>query len=61
MSEYTVVNSRAPRIDAPGKATGTALFIDDIRLPGMLYGAILHSPLAHARILSIDKSQANRW
>jgi 4-hydroxybenzoyl-CoA reductase alpha subunit len=60
MSEYTVVNSRAPRIDAPGKATGTALFIDDIRLPGMLYGAILHSPLAHARILSIDKSQAKR-
>ena len=58
MSEYTVINSRAPRIDAPDKATGSAVFIDDIRLPGMVYGAILHSPLAHARILNVDTAKA---
>jgi aerobic carbon-monoxide dehydrogenase large subunit len=33
---------------------GRGQFVDDIQLPGMLYGAILRSPLAHARILSVD-------
>ena len=60
MSDYSTVNSRAPRVDAPAKATGSAVYIDDIRLPGMLYGAVLHSPLAHARILNIDTSRAKR-
>ena len=60
MSDYSTVNSRAPRVDAPAKATGSAVYIDDIRLPGMLFGAMLHSPLAHARILNIDTSRAKR-
>jgi carbon-monoxide dehydrogenase large subunit len=33
---------------------GRGQFVDDIQLPGMLYGAVLRSPLAHARILSVD-------
>jgi carbon-monoxide dehydrogenase large subunit len=33
---------------------GQGTFIDDITLPGMLHGAILRSPLAHARIVSVD-------
>jgi carbon-monoxide dehydrogenase large subunit len=37
---------------------GQGTFVDDIQLPGMLYGAILRSPLAHARILSVDASAA---
>ena len=37
---------------------GKGNYLDDIRLPGMLYGAILRSPLAHARIASIDTSAA---
>src|SRR5213593_4805512 len=37
---------------------GKGTFIDDIRLPGMLHMAILRSPLAHARINSIDTSKA---
>ncbi len=37
---------------------GKGLFVDDIQLPGMLHGAILRSPLAHARILSIDTAAA---
>ena len=36
MSDYTVVNSRAPRIDAPAKATGSAVFIDDIGALGIM-------------------------
>jgi carbon-monoxide dehydrogenase large subunit len=37
---------------------GQGSYVDDIRRPGMLHGAILRSPLAHARIASIDTSAA---
>jgi 4-hydroxybenzoyl-CoA reductase alpha subunit len=60
MSEYNVINSRARRIDTPAKATGQAIFVDDISKPGMLYGALLQSPHAHAKILSIDTSAAEQ-
>src|SRR5262249_57939348 len=33
---------------------GRGTFVDDVQLPGMLHGAILRSPLAHARIRSVD-------
>jgi carbon-monoxide dehydrogenase large subunit len=39
---------------------GEGLYVDDVQLPGMLHGAILRSPLAHARIVSIDASAALR-
>ncbi len=57
---YSVLNSRAPRVDAFDKVTGRAVYTDDLKRPGMLYGAILHSPLAHAKILSIDTSEAEK-
>ncbi len=38
--------------------TGKATFIDDVKLPGMLYAAVLRSPHAHARIRSVDVSEA---
>ena len=60
MTEYHVINGRAPRLDAPAKATGRAMYVDDIKLPGMLYGALLQSPLAHAKILNIDTSKARK-
>jgi carbon-monoxide dehydrogenase large subunit len=37
---------------------GQGTYLDDITLPGMLYGAILRSPYAHAKIVSIDTSEA---
>ena len=37
---------------------GKGTYLDDIRLPGMVHGAMLRSPFAHARILSIDTSRA---
>src|SRR5437899_12566236 len=37
---------------------GRGTFVDDIQLPGMLYGAILRSPVAHARIVSVDTAAA---
>ncbi len=60
MKAYNVINSRAPRLDTPDKAAGRAIFIDDMRLPGMLYGALLQSPIPHGRIINIDTSLAEK-
>lgn len=57
-SEGRVVGERLPRKDAMEKVTGRAIYADDVRLPNMLYGKILGSPLAHARIKRIDTSKA---
>ena len=57
---YAVLNTSPVRKGVPEKATGQAKYTGDITLPNMLYGAILHSPLAHARILNIDVTKANR-
>ena len=57
--ELNVVGTRVPMLDAAQKVKGAALFTDDLVLPGMLYGRILRSPVAHARIVSIDTSRAD--
>ncbi len=48
------------RVDAAGKATGEAIFADDIILRPMLAGKILRSPHHHARILNMDTSRARK-
>ena len=55
---YAVIGTPRPKVDAYAKVTGRALYADDIMLPRMLYGRILRSPHAHARILSIDTHRA---
>ena len=57
-TDHVVVGRRVPRIDARELASGRAVFTDDLQLPGMLFGKILTSPHAHARILSVDTSKA---
>src|SRR3954465_12910311 len=49
---------RMTRKEDPRFVRGQGRYIDDLKLPGMLHGAILRSPLAHAKILSIDTSAA---
>ncbi len=56
--KYSVVGKRQPRLDGPLKATGRSQFSDDIRLPGMLHGKIVRSPIPRGRILNIDISEA---
>ena len=56
--EYSVVGTRPVRHDGADKVTGRARYGADISLPGMLYGKVLRSPHAHARIKSIDTSRA---
>jgi 4-hydroxybenzoyl-CoA reductase alpha subunit len=60
MNKLDVVGKREPMLDAMDKATGRARFTDDLALPGMLYGKILRSPLAHAKILHVDLSGAEK-
>jgi len=54
----SVVGKRLPKIDAPDKATGRAIYTDDIVLPNMIYGKLLLSPLPHAKIKSINTEKA---
>jgi carbon-monoxide dehydrogenase large subunit len=51
---------RLKRKEDPRFIRGAGKFVDDIKLPGMLHGAVLRSPLAHAKILSIDTSAAQQ-
>ncbi|MBM3749401.1 MAG: hypothetical protein FJW34_26875, partial [Acidobacteria bacterium] len=55
---YRVIGTRPIRHDGTDKVTGRASFGADIQLPAMLYGKVLRSPHAHARIRSIDTSEA---
>ncbi|MEW6406983.1 MAG: xanthine dehydrogenase family protein molybdopterin-binding subunit, partial [Chloroflexota bacterium] len=58
MQEFTAVGKPIPKLDAVDKATGRAQYIQDVTLPGMLYGKILYSTYAHARIVKIDTEKA---
>ncbi len=56
--ELLSVGVRYPKLDAMEKVQGKAVYIHDLRLPRMLYGKILWSEHAHARIVKIDTSRA---
>ncbi len=58
--KYSYVGKEISRIDACEKVTGTALYTADMKLQGMLYTRLLKSPHAHARILKIDTSEAEK-
>ena len=60
MVAYQVIGKPLPRVDGVEKVTGSARYAADILLPGILYGASLKSPHAHARIVRIDTSAAKR-
>lgn len=58
ISKLSVIGKSITRVDALEKANGTARYCDDIYFRNMVYGRMVHSPHAHARILSIDTSAA---
>jgi len=53
-----IFGARQKRREDPRFITGQGNFLDDIKLPGMTYAAVLRSPYAHARIKSIDTAAA---
>ena len=60
MEEFINIGKRIPKMDAEEKATGRAVYIHDLKVPGMLYGKILYSPHPHATIKRIDTSRAEK-
>ena len=60
MEPRSIIGQRISNVDAWEKARGRAIYGIDLKLPGMLHGKILRSPLAHARIARIDTSRAER-
>jgi len=58
--EFSYVGERVHKLDAADKVSGRTMYGHDMKLPRMLYGKILRSEHAHARILNIDTSQAER-
>jgi len=60
MNNLTTVGQKIPKRDAPPKAIGAAVYIQDMKVPGMLHGKILYGKHAHARILKLDTSKAEK-
>jgi len=58
--EYRFIGKATPRKDAAELVTGKAKFIDDIKLPKMLYGKVKRSPYPHANIKKIATSKAEK-
>ena len=56
--EYKVLGQRPVRHDGADKVTGKAIYTADVQLPNMAHGRYVRSPHAHARIKSIDVSEA---
>ena len=60
VKRFKWVGTRPIRPDGIPKVTGRAMYGADLKLPGMIYGKVLRSPHAHAKILSIDTSAAEK-
>ena len=58
ISDYRVIGKNVARVDAVSKVNGTAVYCDDVYLRNMVYGRLVHSPYAHARIVKIDTGKA---
>jgi CO/xanthine dehydrogenase Mo-binding subunit len=59
-NDFRFLGKDIPRPEGPDKAAGKALYIHDLQRPGMLYGKVKFSDHAHARILHIDTSRAEK-
>ncbi|HYN40217.1 MAG TPA: xanthine dehydrogenase family protein, partial [Thermoanaerobaculia bacterium] len=55
------VGRSVPRVDGPAKAAGSARYVDDLVLPGMLHGATVRSDVARGRLLGVDLDPAFDW
>ncbi len=58
MSDFSIIGKPVALVDSAGKTTGQGKYTDDLSLPGMLIGKILHSPYPHALIKKISTARA---
>ena len=59
-SKFSIIGKPTAMVDAAEKTTGSGKYTDDLSVPGMLVGKILHSPYPHARIKAIDTSKSEK-
>jgi len=59
-NQTDVVGKRTPRVDAYERVSGTAVYPSDIKLPNMIYGAIVRCPHPHAKVKKVDASRAEK-
>ena len=57
-NDFSIIGKPVAMIDAAGKTTGAGKYADDLSVPSMLIGKILHSPYPHARIKKLNVSRA---
>ena len=55
-----LIGKRVSRVDSPAKVSGQAKYTYDVKRPEMLFGTILRCPYAHAKVVSIDTSAAEK-
>jgi len=55
---HKIVGKSIPRFDIPGKVTGGAAFVQDMRLPGMLHGRVIRPPRYGSKLDSVDEAAA---
>ena len=60
MANFRVIGTPVERVDGPEMLSGQALYGPDMKLPGMLWGKILRSPIPHGRILRIGVEKARK-
>jgi 4-hydroxybenzoyl-CoA reductase alpha subunit len=60
MTNFSIIGKPTAMVDAAEKTSGAGNYTDDLSLPGMLIGKILHSPYPHARLKRIDTSPAEK-
>ena len=59
-AKLDIVGKKHSRLEGPDKVTGRAQYTADVRLPGQLSAGVLRSPHPHAKILSVDTSEAEK-
>ena len=53
-AQHRIVGTSFPRLDIPAKVTGGAIYVQDMRLPGMLFGRVARPPSYQATLVSVD-------
>ena len=59
-SKRAILGKRISKLDSPDKVSGRAKYASDIKRPGQLYAKFLRCPYAHAKVVSIDISAAEK-